>query len=416
MTRDVSEELALASPEDVTSLLVSIIEATASGPAVEPLAGSVARLIIQATATDVCFVHVLDDEGTALALAGATAPFDDQVGGVRLPLGTGVTGWVAENRQPAVIVEDKFRDPRYVAIPALRGAEYTSMASVPMATDVAGLVGVLNVHTRARREFTTTDVALLTTIGNLVAGALHQARLHRRLVTRERTLERFAEQIVSAQETERRRLAGDIHDGIVQQLVSITYHLDAAQRCSGEQVGEQVRCARTLAEHGLEEARATLAGLRPPVLDDLGLGGGLTSLAASVHDLDVCVEASDARLPEHVEIAIYRIAQEALNNVCQHGAASRATIAFTANASAAMLVVGDDGRGFEPEHARSTATGYGLIGMSERAELVGGTLTVRSAPGAGTTVRAEVPLGPGLAPVSPGTPATHRARDGGFLP
>ena len=125
-----------------------IIEATTSGPGVEPLAAAVARVITEATATDVCFVHVLDDTERSLTLAGATPPFDAQVGRVRLPLDTGVTGWVASHREPAVITGDKHADPRYVAIPELHGEQYTSMVSVPMESEPAGLAGVLNVHTR----------------------------------------------------------------------------------------------------------------------------------------------------------------------------------------------------------------------------------------------------------------------------
>src|SRR5256885_17191442 len=104
------------------------------------------------------------------------------------------------------------------------------MASVPMASGGAGLVGVLNVHTRERRQFPEGDLRLLTMIGRLVAGAVHQARLHRQLAGRERAHERFVEQVVAAQEAERRRLAADIHDGISQRPVSPGYHPDAAER------------------------------------------------------------------------------------------------------------------------------------------------------------------------------------------
>ncbi|HEY3607704.1 MAG TPA: GAF domain-containing protein, partial [Pseudonocardiaceae bacterium] len=199
--------LGLTDRERESTLLLAIIEATAEGPGVEPLAAAVAKLIVAATATDVCFVHVLDDTGQSLSLAGATPPFDHEVGQVRLALGTGVTGWVAARRQAAVLVDHKESDPRYLRIPALRGEDFTSMASVPMASDLAGLVGVLNVHTRDRREFTERDIRLLTTIGSLLAGSVHLARLHRRVALRERANERFAEQVVAAQEAERQRLA-----------------------------------------------------------------------------------------------------------------------------------------------------------------------------------------------------------------
>ena len=97
-----------------------------------PLATSVARLIVEATATDVCFVHVLDDNGGALTLMGATPPFDRQVGRIRLPVGEGVSGWVASHRTPAVIAAGKEADPRYRYFPELGGQAYTSMVSVPM--------------------------------------------------------------------------------------------------------------------------------------------------------------------------------------------------------------------------------------------------------------------------------------------
>jgi two-component system NarL family sensor kinase len=390
--------LGLADSERENALLVGIIEAISAGPELGPLAAGVARLIVEATATDVCFVHVLDDGGGSLTLAGATPPFGRQVGRIRLPLGEGVSGWVASHRAPAIIVENKQADPRYRYFPELGGRDYTSMASVPMASRPAGLVGVLNVHTRQRRDFTGRDVRLLTSIGSLVAGAMHQARLHRQLAARERAAEQFAEQVIAAQESERRRLAGDIHDAITQRLVSLTFHLDAAANAvaadSDVAAGELAR-ARELADLTLDEARATIAGLRPPVLDDLGLADGLASLARSIAQLDVQVDAAECQLPEHVEIALYRIAQEALQNVVKHAGAHRAEVELRCDGNRALLRVADDGRGFTAGAQRDAAgreASYGLHSMAERAELVGGRLDVASRPGTGTTVTAVVPV------------------------
>jgi signal transduction histidine kinase len=385
--------LGLANPERENALLLGIIEAASSGPDVEPLAAAVARLITDATATDVCFVHVLDDAERSLTLAGATPPFDQQVGRIRLPIGSGVTGWVASHHEPAVIVEHKESDPRYLPIPALRGTDFTSMASVPMATGPAGLVGVLNVHTVARRQFTDRDIRLLLVIGRLVAGAMHQARMHRRLAARERAHEQFTEQVIAAQETERRRLAGDIHDGISQRLVSLSYHLDAAGHTLREDPDEaavQIGLARQLVDLTLDEARAAIGGLRPPVLDDLGLAGGLASLARTLPQVEVSLELADARLPEHLEIALYRIAQECLQNVTKHAEATVAIVRFEATGDTARLEVADDGVGFDL--AMVDRAGYGMRSMAERAELVGGKLRILSRPGSGTTITATVPL------------------------
>ena len=380
------------------ALLRELIQAASSGPGVEPLAAAAARMITAATASDVCFVHVLDDTERSLTLAGATPPFDSEVGKIRLPLGSGISGWVASHREPVVIGHDKESDPRYLPFESLRGSDFTSMVSVPMETDPGGLVGVLNVHTVARREFTAGDVELLVVIGRLIAGALHQARLHRQLVARERAHENFVEQVIEAQEIERRRLAADIHDGISQRLITLSYRLDAAARAVvGDPaiVAEQLHTARELVELTLQEARAAIGGLRPPVLDDLGLAGGLASLARSIPQIDIDVELQDKRLPEHIEIALYRIAQECLQNVVKHAAATVARLRFAVEDDTASLEIVDDGIGFDTfEHplGGDEMGGYGLLSMAERAELVGGRLNIRSRPGSGTAVTATIPL------------------------
>ena len=384
------------------ALLRELIQAASSGPGVEPLAAAAARMITAATGSDVCFVHVLDDSDRSLTLAGATPPFDSEVGKIRLPLGSGISGWVASHRKPVVIGHDKESDPRYMPFQSLRGSDFTSMVSVPMETDPGGLVGVLNVHTVERREFTPRDVELLLVIGRLIAGSMHQARLHRQLVARERAHENFVEQVIQAQEIERRRLAGDIHDGISQRLITLSYRLDAATRAAATDpvaMAEHLGMARELVDLTLQEARAAIGGLRPPVLDDLGLAGGLPSLARSIGQLDVAVDLAETRLPDHIELALYRIAQECLQNVVKHANASAARLTFAVDAGeggdTARLEIVDDGVGFDTfEHPLGSDEmgGYGLLSMAERAEIVGGRLNIRSRPGAGTAVTATIPL------------------------
>jgi two-component system, NarL family, sensor kinase len=388
----------LVDAESELALLRELIQAASSGPGVEPLAAAAARMITAATGTDVCFVHVLDDTNRSLTLTGATPPFDSEAGKIRLPLGSGISGWVASHGEPVVIGDDKESDPRYLPFDSLRGRDFTSMVSVPMETDPGGLVGVLNVHTVERREFTDRDVQLLLVIGRLIAGAMHQARLHRQLVARERAHENFVEQVIEAQELERRRLAGDIHDGISQRLITLSYWLDAARRSAGANpaaVTEQLEKARELVQLTLQEARAAIGGLRPPVLDDLGLAGGLASLASSIPQIDIDVQLAATRLPDHIELALYRIAQECLQNVVKHAGASTARLTFAVDDAGARLEIIDDGVGFDTfEHpvGSDEMGGYGLLSMAERAEIVGGRLNIRSRPGAGTAVTATIPL------------------------
>nr|WP_218891095.1 GAF domain-containing sensor histidine kinase [Actinomycetospora corticicola] len=378
--------------------MLAIIEAaTSSGPDPEARAAAVAQVITDATATDVCFVHVLDDSERALTLLGATPPFDAEVGSVHLPLGRGVSGWVASHLEPVVIVEDKESDPRYIPIPSLRGRDYTSMVSVPMISAPWGLTGVLNVHTRHRHEFDDRDVRLLLAIGRLLAGSVHQARMHRRLALRERAQQRFTERIVAAQEAERRQLAHDIHDGISQRLVSLSFHLDAAlthlDRGDTDPARTDTETARSLVETTLGEARAAIGALHPPVIDDLGLTGALTALASDLPGVAHALHLDDVDLPDHVEIAFYRIAQEALQNVLKHADATRVTIRLDTDPAGVRLEVTDDGvgtAGSTPDPAGDDG-GFGLASLRERAELIGGALTFTSGPGRGTTVVVTAP-------------------------
>jgi two-component system NarL family sensor kinase len=263
-----------------------------------------------------------------------------------------------------------------------------------------GLTGVLNVHTRERHDFGDRDVRLLLAIGRLLAGGVHQARMHRRLAARERAHERFAEQIVAAQEAERRRLAREIHDGISQGLVSLSYHLDAAlthlDRGDPGPTRDDIDAASALVDTTYNEARAVVGALRPPVLDDLGLTGALAALA---HDtpggLATFVALDDVDLPDHVEIALYRIAQETLQNIVKHAEAERISIRLGADDDGVRLVVDDDGVGFIPTDRPGPGGddgGFGLDSVRERAELIGGTLRVATRPGEGTTVTVTAPL------------------------
>jgi len=396
-----SGRLGVADAAREAQLLRRVIETISGGLDLDRILQGVAQLVTETTETDICFVHLLDEQARKLQLRGATPPFDTMAGSVELAVGEGVAGWVAAHGEPAVIIDNKTADPRYRYIPALRGEEFTSMISVPVVTPLGHLVGVLNVHTRRRREFTAADVELLRSVAGLVAGAIENARLHHRLAEREEALETFAERIVEWQEHERRRLAGEIHDGISQRIVSLFFHLSAAADAipaAPSVAAEQVARAQELAAAALDEARSAIAGLRPPVLDDLGLAASLESLAHSFPTMDVQVEAAGLSMAPRAETAVYRTAQEALQNVAKHAGAQSVRLRLYRQRDRVVLEVADDGRGFDDAAVAAGGpagpTGFGLSGMRERAELLGGRLELASAPGRGTTVRLTIPFLP----------------------
>lgn len=198
---------------------------------------------------------------------------------------------------------------------------------------------------------------------------------------------------------ERSRLAREIHDTLAQGLSSIQMLLHAAERADPERPGvEHIRLARETAAANLAEARRFIRELTPPNLDDEGLGGALRRLAASQwpsQGLKVDVRVSDTvELPMHLQTALLRIAQGAIANVIQHADASRATITLTVHHDRLSFEITDDGRGFEDPSEAATPPGrsdsFGIRATRERVEQLGGTVTIDSAPGRGTTLMVDL--------------------------
>jgi two-component system sensor histidine kinase DegS len=210
------------------------------------------------------------------------------------------------------------------------------------------------------------------------------------------------ERPASAREDERRRLARDLHDGPAQTLAAALFGVDLAVSAldrAPAAAREELLAARALVRDALDDVRALMTGLRPRLLEERGLVVALNALAAMppLWGTKVLVETRGIgmaeRLPAEVELALFRIAQEAVSNARRHGAASRAQVSLTVSRGVAELLVVDDGRGFLCEPGISWPVGgEGLPGMRERAELLGGTLLVESAPGAGTRIEVTLPL------------------------
>jgi two-component system NarL family sensor kinase len=256
-------------------------------------------------------------------------------------------------------------------------------ASVPLeihAGDEIQRLGMLNLAGPEWRELDQDELNLLHTIGDMLSVAIERARLH-------------ARRLEAAQTEERNRLAREIHDTIAQDFSAIAFQLEAAealleQQAGPERIRRSVSAALGLSRKGLEEARRSVLDLRAAPLEGRTLPEALAALAAEAAARFELGPIASA-LPPAVELGLYRIAQEALQNALRHAMASRILIRLEASPEKIRLTIEDDGRGFVIGEAGGR---FGLIGMQERARLLNGRFQVESTPGSGTRVTAEIPF------------------------
>ena len=228
------------------------------------------------------------------------------------------------------------------------------------------------------------EVAELRDAFNAMLDRLEQERRH------------SGRRALAAQESERRRLARELHDEIGQTLTGVVLQLEALQRGAPAELQQPIAEAQETARGGVEDMREIARGLRPPALDEFGLRSALVSLAAQVSDHSGVrvrprlAERLPALAPEQ-DLAIYRVAQESLTNVARHAAARNVDLSLTATGGNVRLRVLDDGCGIAPHEANGVSTG--LAGMRERALLIGARLTVGARADGGTQVELTVPAG-----------------------
>jgi signal transduction histidine kinase len=228
--------------------------------------------------------------------------------------------------------------------------------------------------------------------------------LELRVAERTSRLGQLLRQTITAQEEERRRLARELHDETAQTLAALSISLDRARDALAggpPQTLERVNEARAIAARLLAETRRLIVGLRPAVLDDMGLLPAIrwyaeSTLAEAGVEVAIEADAPTRRLPDHMETALFRIAQEAMTNVAKHARARHATIALHVDDATATVSVTDDGRGFEVADALGRGgadeASVGLVGIQERVRLLNGQLEITSTPGGGTTIRVTAPI------------------------
>lgn len=328
-------------------------------------------------------LYRIDEEEQAFILVTHASLYERQIAGYRQPLNRGVLSRTYRTAR-TVRVDDVTQDPDYTFHPYDGSLNTRSELCVPI---IAGgrVLAILNLESRKLNAFTDEDVAALETAADVLASAIENARLYQR-----------------AQEAavleERSRLARDLHDSISQQLFSMTLTAQAARAQldkNPQRTASQLERIQETAAAALAEMRALIFQLRPPGLAEQGLVAALQQHVVSLdrrEGLNVKFQVDgEERHARGVEQAIYRIVQEALNNVVKHAGTCHVEVHLELLQERISLLISDDGRGFDPTMTINGGRHLGLISMRERAAELGGHLELRSEPGRGTEILVIVP-------------------------
>ncbi len=218
---------------------------------------------------------------------------------------------------------------------------------------------------------------------------------YQELVASQQQLEALSARLVDAQEEERRSISRELHDEVGQTLGALLVDIGQLSKLvpPGDAILQsQIARIKSAGETAVKSIRDMALLLRPPMLDDLGLVPALEWQGREISrrgdmEVDVHSEHVSEQLSDDLKVCIYRLVQEALNNAARHSAAKHARVSIAQDTGKIHVEVNDDGKGFQSERVR----GMGILGMEERVKRLGGTLTIRSTPGTGTTVVAELP-------------------------
>ncbi|MCE7985857.1 MAG: PAS domain S-box protein [Caldilinea sp. CFX5] len=246
-------------------------------------------------------------------------------------------------------------------------------------------------------------IAILRDITARKQAESEKARLLNEVVEQRAQLRALTARLAEVQEAERKEIARELHDLVGQNLAALGLSLKLIQTqipatlATGQHLKEQLRDALTLVTQTTSFIRTLMAELRPPVLDDYGLLAALRWYSGQIaQQSGVKIEVDDdeaaPRLPEAIENALFRIAQEALINIVKHARATVAAVTLSVSANQVALTITDNGQGFDPDAvATASQSSWGLLNMRERAEAIGGHCQIIARPGAGVTVQVEVP-------------------------
>ena len=361
-------------------------------------------------------IMLVDNDTGSLAVLAAFGPRAHRVRGRSQPATEGVAGWVYSRGAP-VLLHGATQDGRFQRAQRSRKRQDVRDALCAPLVVEEEVIGVMSLNNHVGQEpFSEADLQVMIALSHQAAVAIRNARSYEEMRRQRRTVERLLHELTRAQEEERRRIAMQIHDGPAQTMFAALRHLEAVRvmeaaaapngsaECPGDEspqpsaLRDSLEDVERIIRAAIRETRGLMLDLRPPVLDELGLLAALREYAREFEQrtgITTRVEGRGRtrRLPSAVESSFYRIAQEALVNVWKHSGARWAKVVLDVGSRSCLLEVRDDGNGFDPQEAIARRKKHmGLASLQDRSDLVGGQVTIDSAPGRGACIRVQAPL------------------------
>lgn len=350
-----------------------------------------------------CAIMLLSQNEQTLACAAAPSLPPDFIKLLEGPLHSkpGVSAGAIARRK-AVMSSDVVADPLWADLrEAALANGIRAGCSYPLLSPQGQVLGTLDIYSTDLSFLREDEYGVITRTVTVAGLAIDRNERLESQSRAEQTRMKLLEDLVGAEEDERRRIARELHDSTAQVLTSLLLRLRALQQDpSLESAHQELQRLREATSDALADLRHILHGLHPSALDDFGLAVALRRYAfesGKVGKLKVNVFTEgfgDRRLPRTVEAAIYRIAQEAINNVVKHAKAANVQLFLKQDPDAIRVVITDDGTGFNVEEAMTKASAecqLGLAGMRHRVEMLGGSLNIESGQGKGTSVLLRVP-------------------------
>lgn len=342
-------------------------------PPLHEILREVVRFAAAVVECDSCFVYVLEKD--ELVLRASKNPHPEIIDRLSLKMGEGITGWVAEHREPVAVPQNAMKDPRFKFFNDLPEDRFEAFLSVPLMSR-GRLVGVINLQSRTPHNYSKREISMISTVCTMAGAEIEMARL---------------------QDEERRRIGREIHDSLGQELTAAKLYLRRIPENSfaDGHWASYVKEAAGAVDRALQQVRSLSYLLHPPFAEDMDLLTALRYYVEGVSQrtgirVNTKLPAKMAPLPFEVEAGIFRVVQEALTNVYRHSDSKTVDLELTRSGNNVRVKVRDYGSGPPASAANLEKPGAGIAGMRERVHGLGGEFRIYDA-SPGTAVEAEVP-------------------------